>query len=795
MATKPTLKDQDTLIDKALMQPLFDTVYDGLCAGTTPAEIRTCLGLDGDRVIVVDTVADLRAHARATDPSLVFLTLGAVTAGDGGGGVWRWDAYGTGADDTGMFVLPAGHTGAGRRVRVPEKAGFYSVAWFGVAEGLDSGADVGAVMQHIHDDLMQSGGEVIYLPPGIWETRSSFRANKNGTVILGEPGFGSPEHTNVTPELKGSCIRLMADLGDTPVIGLCGTGGTSVAFDPTRKGMIVQDLNVVDVARNPLIGEPGETGTIVQTYPCRAAIEINGCTQARVQNVFINGVLGAALYLVHTWQTEVCNVNAMRSGSDALGMIHFGETTPGPTTHISAQSTVFTDCSWESGYSGVGTVYVHPSGVLTGGFFTNVRFEEAAENVPQQSSRLMVFQGAANGMETNNIHLTNVRHNYHRGTGRTVTEAFVEFNGVENINLSGLTITGFAPNYATNNMDVSLLRLENCAYVKSANLQLLGNPDALTAPTLVIKDCAHVSLVNTIVKSGTVRVESDSVTMYGLDVQDQKVTSLPMIDIKGSRVHVEKIDGWRVAGETYSEPWIKILGAYNTIDGLSTHDRLAAGGNGNSPAVIKIDGGNQNTVRNCNFEIGLEGVCVHITGGVQRVLNNSFEGSSGDFPAILFDTQNVIDKSNAAGTVFGNSFKNLGQGGRANAHCIEVVPVATQGRRESGALIVVGNTRVNTAAISSKFIELPVSTDNPDRLPAPAILIGNSHPIENLDIPSFSDDARYVSEFVTFGNHKTTDTVAGRLKEYADNAAALAGGATKGTLYATPSGEVRIVVT
>jgi hypothetical protein len=46
MATKPTLIDKETVIDRALLQPLLNTVYDGLCAGTTPEAIRECLGLD-----------------------------------------------------------------------------------------------------------------------------------------------------------------------------------------------------------------------------------------------------------------------------------------------------------------------------------------------------------------------------------------------------------------------------------------------------------------------------------------------------------------------------------------------------------------------------------------------------------------------------------------------------------------------------------------------------------------------------------------------------------------------------
>jgi hypothetical protein len=190
MATKPTLKDQSTVIDKALMQPLFDTVYDGLCAGTTPEAIRTCLGLEGDRVVVVDTVADLRAHARATDQDLVFLTLGALEAGDGGGGVWYWDGASTEVDNLGIVLLPTGHTGAGRRVRkylerlMPE--------WFG-------GNTAQAIKEAV-DYLGSKGGGVLYFANGVYHSPyTSPNGNYFGNATT-KPTLMT--HSNIT--FKGS---------------------------------------------------------------------------------------------------------------------------------------------------------------------------------------------------------------------------------------------------------------------------------------------------------------------------------------------------------------------------------------------------------------------------------------------------------------------------------------------------------------------------------------------------------------------------------------------------------------
>ena len=87
-------------------------------------------------VITVETVADLRAHPLATSPELVFEALGALEAGDGGGGTWRWDAVSEEDDNLGTVVLPTGHTGAGRRNRIIDKD-VVSVDWFGcVADGV-----------------------------------------------------------------------------------------------------------------------------------------------------------------------------------------------------------------------------------------------------------------------------------------------------------------------------------------------------------------------------------------------------------------------------------------------------------------------------------------------------------------------------------------------------------------------------------------------------------------------------------------------------------------------------------
>jgi hypothetical protein len=80
-------------------------------------------------VVVVETAADARGVALYTGRLVV--TLGALAAGDGGGGLWYTDEASTWSDDTGLVLLPNGHTGVGRWMRLCNPADVL-VDWFGV---------------------------------------------------------------------------------------------------------------------------------------------------------------------------------------------------------------------------------------------------------------------------------------------------------------------------------------------------------------------------------------------------------------------------------------------------------------------------------------------------------------------------------------------------------------------------------------------------------------------------------------------------------------------------------------
>lgn len=80
-----------------------------------------------------DTAAELRAVGRPTAVQSAWLRGGAAV-GDGDGGQWRWDAASTATDDGVAVLLPDGHTGAGRWVRVLDRPSARAVIPVGVME-------------------------------------------------------------------------------------------------------------------------------------------------------------------------------------------------------------------------------------------------------------------------------------------------------------------------------------------------------------------------------------------------------------------------------------------------------------------------------------------------------------------------------------------------------------------------------------------------------------------------------------------------------------------------------------
>jgi hypothetical protein len=126
----------------------------------------------------VDTIADLRGIPVSYIADGDQCTIGCyATAGDGGGGNFRWNASSADADDNGITILPTGHVGNGRWKRV--YVGAVNIKWFGAAgDGVtdDSSARSSAV----------DASEAVYFPTGIYIIGSQKSVTSKPVTFFGD---------------------------------------------------------------------------------------------------------------------------------------------------------------------------------------------------------------------------------------------------------------------------------------------------------------------------------------------------------------------------------------------------------------------------------------------------------------------------------------------------------------------------------------------------------------------------------------------------------------------------------
>ena len=103
-------------------------------------------------------------------------TLGALAAGDGGGGPWRWDAASTADEVPGLVILPTGHVGPGRWIgKTPWEI---NVESYGAKQGND-----GAAFQRAANAAYLAGGGEIIIPEGDYYLDSFDAADTDGRVL------------------------------------------------------------------------------------------------------------------------------------------------------------------------------------------------------------------------------------------------------------------------------------------------------------------------------------------------------------------------------------------------------------------------------------------------------------------------------------------------------------------------------------------------------------------------------------------------------------------------------------
>jgi hypothetical protein len=114
---------------------------------------------DGTPADYVNTIADLRALSPGVLPCLTL--LGYHAPGDGGGGLFCWDATSTDPDNGGTVIMPTGNPPQGRWKRIFSSA--ISVKWFG-AKGDSANDDTSALQAAF--DYAANQSPAAYYPPG-----------------------------------------------------------------------------------------------------------------------------------------------------------------------------------------------------------------------------------------------------------------------------------------------------------------------------------------------------------------------------------------------------------------------------------------------------------------------------------------------------------------------------------------------------------------------------------------------------------------------------------------------------
>jgi hypothetical protein len=137
---------------------------------------------------VVATIADLKALSGGAFGTVQ--VTGYWIAGDGGGGIFRWDSSNSGAENGGTLLLPNSAPAVGRWVRI--YSGALNLKWFG-AKG-DGSDDYSAIVQAL--GVAKGFGGTVIIPNQSFSFSASITLDStyNGISLLGLGLFNSELH-------------------------------------------------------------------------------------------------------------------------------------------------------------------------------------------------------------------------------------------------------------------------------------------------------------------------------------------------------------------------------------------------------------------------------------------------------------------------------------------------------------------------------------------------------------------------------------------------------------------------
>ena len=168
---------------------------------------------DQTGIPVVETTQDLRDFTDyAEDKPTMVQTMGALSVGDGGGGLWRWDQDSLDADNFGVVLLPSDRdvSTPGRWLRQRDQ-GDIEAAWWGMVDGgvVDAAGAIQSAINYAESlstgGTAGMGGTHVALPQGTYLVGSTLLISEGGISLGGPTGRG----TNL--KCSGSFLKVGPD--------------------------------------------------------------------------------------------------------------------------------------------------------------------------------------------------------------------------------------------------------------------------------------------------------------------------------------------------------------------------------------------------------------------------------------------------------------------------------------------------------------------------------------------------------------------------------------------------------
>ena len=145
-------------------------------SGGSSRTVDTIAGIFG-----TDSLYDYTGTSNGDQASVA----GYYVPGDGGGGMFYWNSTSTASDDGGATILPTGHAGTGRWIRIIDFD--VSVLFFGALG--DGATDDIASIQAAVAYAKAEGGQDIHFPPGVFLVSQTIDvADATGVRLIGEGG-------------------------------------------------------------------------------------------------------------------------------------------------------------------------------------------------------------------------------------------------------------------------------------------------------------------------------------------------------------------------------------------------------------------------------------------------------------------------------------------------------------------------------------------------------------------------------------------------------------------------------